>query len=490
MLALAEQERFTLDDLRAIEAYAVQGARDNFWLYRQFINRDMIIGWWQREVARQLQRFYNAWMEGKRPKLVLQSPPQHGKSKQIIDFISWVCGKRPDLQTIYASYSDRLSTRANLNLQRIIGSAGYRTCFPETMLAEPGAQRYGIRFLRNLDVLEFMQKGGSFRNTTVRGGVTGEGLHLGVIDDPIKGRAEASSPQIREKTWDWLTDDFMTRFADDAALLMILTRWHVDDPVGRLVQEFPSGVQVLAYPAICEKEDDPFREVGEPLFPELKSKEFLLERKQLLTNAGWQSIYQQNPIIEGGGFFPVEQFDYVERQPAKTKVRKSIRYWDKAGTEGDGMFSAGVLMEELHDNTFVVSNVVRGQWGALQREARIRQTAEMDNRDRRVEVWIEREPGSGGKESAENTVRNLRGFVVKIDLVTGPKETRAEPYAAQVQAGNVKLVRAEWNREYLSELEVFPNGKYKDQVDASGGAFNKLVGRLAPATAEPIIGLY
>ena len=485
----ATQSSYSAEDAELLQLYLEQQARENFWCYRQAINPNMLLGWWQRQIAAQLQVFYNKWMAGERPKLVLQSPPQHGKSKQVVDFISWVSGKHPDLQTIYASYSDRLVKRANLNLQRVIDGPTFRRLFPVCQLAEPGQARYGLRFLRNLEILEFVNQPGSFRATTVLGSVTGEGLHLGVVDDPIKGRAEASSEQIRNKTWGWFTDDFFTRFAESAALLMILTRWHVDDPVGRLKEEFGDQVVLLRYPALAEH-DELFRKRGEPLFPQLKSKAFLLERKKLLTHAGWESIYQQNPIIEGGGFFPIAQFKFVDIRPPANTVRKSIRYWDKAGTEDGGMYSAGVLMEETKEGRFVVSDVVRGQWGALERENRIRQTAIMDNRDRRVEIWVEREPGSGGKESAENTIRNLRGFKVQADLVTGSKEVRAEPYAAQVQAANVDLVKGEWNRDYLSEHETFPNGKYKDQVDAGGGAFMKLVGRPGPATAEAIIGLY
>ena len=94
-----------------------------------------------------------------------------------------------------------------------------------------------------------------------------------------------------------------------------------------------------------------------------------------------------------------------------------------------------------------------------------------------VEVWIEQEPGSGGKESAENTIRNLAGFNVHADRPTGDKAIRAEPYAAQAEAGNVTLKRAEWTPRYLAELCSFPTGTYADQVDASSGAFNKLTRR-------------
>jgi predicted phage terminase large subunit-like protein len=85
------------------------------------------------------------------------------------------------------------------------------------------------------------------------------------------------------------------------------------------------------------------------------------------------------------------------------------------------------------------------------------------------------EPGSGGKESAENTIRNLRGFKVFADKVTGSKEVRAEPFAAQVQGGNVSMVAGTWQADYLDEMISFPNGKHRDQVDASSGAFNRLI---------------
>lgn len=141
-------------------------------------------------------------------------------------------------------------------------------------------------------------------------------------------------------------------------------------------------------------------------------------------------------------------------------------------TPDGGAYTAGVKMAKTEDG-FIVLDVVRGQWSAHEREKRIRQTAEMDGVG--CHVWVEQEPGSGGKESAENTIRNLAGFVIKSERATGEKSVRAQPYAAQVQGGNVKIVKADWNKDFLNEHETFPNGKYKDQVDAAAGAFNKLV---------------
>ena len=163
-------------------------------------------------------------------------------------------------------------------------------------------------------------------------------------------------------------------------------------------------------------------------------------------------------------------FQYVDAKPYDAIAR--VRYWDKAGTEEGGKYTCGVLMARTMDNRFIVEHVIRGQWASREREQIIKQTARMDGPD--VNIYVEQEPGSGGKESAENTIRGLAGYAVYADKVTGDKETRAEPYAAQVQGRNVYILRDEWNKAYIDELDGFPEGRFSDQVDASSGAFNKL----------------
>lgn len=467
-------------DLDLLERVHLAHAREDFYAYRKFMMPSLIEGWYQQEVAEALQQFYWDWQDGLKPVLVLEAPPQHGKSRQIIDFITWASGHNPDLKTIYTSYSDDLGLVANTTIQRIMDTDKYKKVFPNTTLNVENVVTVSSKPKRNQSYLEFVGREGSFRNTTVRGQITGMGLHLGCVDDPIKGREEASSLTIRDKTWNWFTDDFFSRFAENAALLMIMTRWHVDDPVGRFRERYPHA-RMLKYPALGRVKggewiaDDTER--GQPLFPELKSRQFLMMRKRVLTTASWQSLYQQSPIVVGGDLFPVEKFQIVNAVPFD-KIRRSVRYWDKAGTQGGtGAHTAGVLVHELTTGRFLIEDVVRGHWSALNREERIRQCAEIDNADRLVETWVEQEPGSGGKESAESSVRNLRGFKAFADKVTGSKEIRAEPYAAQVQGGNIDLLKAPWNREFIGEHEMFPNGSKKDQVDAAGGAFTKLTVR-------------
>jgi predicted phage terminase large subunit-like protein len=437
-----------------------------FWTFRRHIRPRMKCGWWQREIANELQGFYRSLINGERPKLVLMAPPQHGKTEQVTDFLAWIAGKQPDLKTIFASYSDELGVKVNRDLQRITTSERYVAIFGHR-LGETGSGWH-----RNSNLLEYVGYRGSFRNTTVEGQITGQALDIGLVDDPIKGRAEANNKAVRDKTWGWFTDDFFTRFSDSAGLLMIMTRWHLDDPVGRFIERFPEA-KILRYPAIAEK-DEKHRRKGEALFPQHKSLPFLMERRAAMTQAGWESVYQQNPIPVGGGMFPIERLKIV---PAinRDEIKRSVRYWDKAGTADGGAFTVGVLMHWLHDGRFVIADARRGQWAALDREKIIKSTAEIDRQlFPHHFIWVEQEPGSSGRESAEATIRMLAGFKVRADRVTGNKVDRAQPYAAQVQAGNVLLLVGEWNRAFLDEHETFPAGKFKDQVDAAAGAFSKL----------------
>lgn len=462
------------DTMALLDELAQAEARESFWAYRQYMRPTMLKGWWQRQVAWELQRFYEDLIAGKRPYLLLEAPPQHGKSWQVTDFISWMAGKNPDSKCIYASYSDDLGKRANTQLQRLFDTQKFAQTFPETHISQANASAPGQT--RNSEFLEYLGREGSFRNTTILGQITGQGLDLGVVDDPLKGRKEASSKPNRDNIWNWFTDDFFTRFSDKAGMIMMLTRWHLDDPAGRFIEAFPE-TRVCAYPAIATK-DERFRCEGEALFPEHKSLEFLQQRKKGMTKGSWESLYQQNPIVVGGGLFPIEKFEILPVAPNKKDVRKSVRYWDKAGTEDGGAYTCGVLLHDMKDGTTVISDVRRGQWSALERETRMKQTAEIDRGVwGLVEVWVEQEPGSGGLESAERTIRNLRGFVVKKDKVTGSKEYRAEPYAAQVQGGNVYLVAGAWNDDFMDEHEEFPASKFKDQVDAAAGAFMKSTGK-------------
>ena len=446
--------------------YELAGMREDFWEYRKSMNPSMKHSWFQERIARELQIFYNSFVAGERPRLLISTPPQHGKSLSAIDFLSWVSGKKPDCKSIFSSYSERLGTRANLRLRRHFDSDKYKQAFPGTRIASKGERNA----IRTRELLEYIGHEGYFRNTTTGGPITGESLDLSVVDDPVKSREEANSPTMRDKLWAWFTDDLFTRFSEDSALLLIMTRWHIDDIAGRLI-DIGQGFKVVSFPAIAEVDDpEGYRKAGEALFPEHKSLGFLNERKAIMISTSWEALYQQNPVVQEGDMIKAEKIEIVTE--VRGTIKETVRYWDKAGTDGGGAFTAGVLMHRMTNGKYVIADLIRGQWSAGRREETLKQTATVDGEG--VRIWIEQEPGSGGKESAENTVINLAGHIIHVERVIGSKEVRAEPFAAQVENGNVQILQAAWTKGFIDEARLFPNGKYKDQIDAAGGAFNKL----------------
>ena len=197
------------------------------------------------------------------------------------------------------------------------------------------------------------------------------------------------------------------------------------------------------------------------------SRRSLDEAKRDMGEYAYSGQFEQSPIPKGGGMFKT---DKIEMVPAAPKNMVCARFWDKAGTGGGGCYTVGVKMGRAPvTGDIYIMDVVRGQWEASTREQIIKQTAEADSP--LTIIGLEQEPGSGGKESAQATVRNLAGFRVRTERPTGDKVTRADPFAVQVNGGNVKMVVGEWNRAYLNELQFFPYSTYKDQVDASSGAF-------------------
>lgn len=331
-------------------------------------------------------------------------------------------------------------------------------------------------------------QGGGLWATGVGGPATGKGFHFGIIDDPLKNSEEAASETIREKQKDWYRSTFSTREEPGGAIIIVLTRWHEDDLAGWLLSSETAdddGLEawhIINMPAIAEEPpifpdtctvepDD--RQLGEALCPERYPLDKLQKIQKRIGSYFWSALFQQRPVPPEGHMFKRSWFTIVDKSP---HYAPRVRYWDKAGTEGDGAYSCGVLMSyEAKTGYFYVEDVIRGQWSALERETIIKQTAMADDaRYGQVVIWQEQEGGSGGKESAEATVRNLAGHDIRTERVTGDKAVRANPFAAQAEAGNVKLVKGAWNAAYLDEITSFPKGRYKDQVDASSGAFNKL----------------
>jgi predicted phage terminase large subunit-like protein len=173
---------------------------------------------------------------------------------------------------------------------------------------------------------------------------------------------------------------------------------------------------------------------------------------------------------EGGNMFNRSWWKFVNTVPDDEKI--TVRFWDKAATEDGGAETAGVKMSRTIKDEYYIEHVVHGQWSTFEREKIIKDTAEMDGKN--IEIHLEQEPGSSGKDSALITIKQLAGFEVRAKTATGSKVDRAKPFSAQTEAGNCYIVKGDWNMEYIDQHHNFPNSKLKDMVDASSGAFNIL----------------
>lgn len=439
--------------------------------------REFVDGWHIECICDHLE----AVSAGEIEKVIFNVPPRHSKSLLVsVMWPMWDWLKHPERQWLCTSYAEKLSIRDSRKSRNIFRSRIYQELLmqyqPDLYLV--GDQNQKIRFENSAN--------GYRLATSVDGTNTGEGGDIIVIDDPNNVR-EGESETKRESVNNFLDEVIPTRRNDpeSGGEVIIQQRTHEDDATGHILSKHDDWIHVCL-PARYEGKcmihspldwEDPRVEIDEPLCPERYSDKSLSILEKRLGSYATAGQLQQRPAPRGGGM--IKTMDVITAMN-RTRIVKSVRYWDKAGTQGGGARTAGVLMHLMKDDTFVIEDVVTGQWEYAEREKKIEQTAHLDaarfGGDRaKFETWTEQEPGSSGKESADRTIRHsLRGFKGYKEPASGDKVTRAGPWSAGTEAGLVKLLQGEWNPLYISETQVFPFGKYKDQSDATSGAFNKL----------------
>ena len=432
-----------------------------------------ISGWHLEVISEHLQ----ACTTGEIKRLIINVPPRHMKSLATsVFFPCWQWINSPESRWLFSSYAQDLSTRDSLKCRRLIQSLWYQARW---------SNNYQITTDQNQKTRFENNHTGVRLSTSVDALACGEGGDFIVVDDPHNTK-QAESELKRNNVLLWWDEVMSTRLnnPNTGVKIIVMQRLHESDLTGHILEKDMDYTHLML-PAEYEKDrhcstflfEDPRKENGEPLWNELYNREALTNlKKELVSEYAIAGQLQQRPAPRGGGMFQIDKIKVVNAIN-KHHIVRSVRYWDKAGTEGAGCNTAGMLVHKMSDGSFIIADRVMGQWAAGKRETIIKQTADIDGTG--VSVWIEQEPGSGGKESAENTIRNLAGYRVKADKVTGAKEVRAEPFADQVEIGNVAIVKAEWNRDFLNHLESFPVGKTKDDVDACAGAVNKITAKKA-----------
>lgn len=397
-------------------------------------------------------------------------PPGTMKSLLMsVMFRAWVWSKNPSARFLSGSYSADLSVEHNVKLRDVVTSELFKKLFPTFSLRGDTKQR-----------IDTTAEGWSIA-TSVGGVGTGEHPDYVLVDDPLTEQQSRSDTE-RKTANTWISRTLSSRgVIRGVRVLIIMQRLHDDDPSGHMMRK--GGWHVVKFPmryeGIVRRESgeveypdprDQRTTVGQLLWPAAFPEERVKRLENDLGPFATAGQLQQRPVPEGGGLVKASQFRYVDVAPARMRV---IRGWDTAATEDDGDYTVGVKIgEDLSaPGTFYVLHVVREQ--VEDPDALVEATAKQDGK--KVEVRIEREPGSSGKAIGKMYSRSLKGFSFDMQQVSKDKPSRARAYFSQIRSGNVYLLRGDWNAKYVDELCSFPTGLKDDQVDGSSCAFNGLL---------------
>lgn len=461
-----------IEDIDLIERYWQEKSRVNFFAYRRYLRHgNFQYNWFVIELSKAIQDFYVDFRLGKRPILVITVPPQHGKSMAIEDAVTWISGKDPDIKMIYGSFSEFLGTRCNSNAQKTFISRKYQSIFPETQINDKNVVTIAAQYKRNSSLIEFVGKMGSFRNTTVLGPITGESLDIGFIDDPLKGRKEANSKVIRDGVWNWFVDDFNTRFADHAGYIVTMTRWHVDDLVGRLLKKYDGApnLKIINFPAIAEN-DEKYRKIGQALFPGLKSLSFLNNQKALRLESSWLSLYQGKPSIEGGNIIKEDWWKWWEDSLPKFKFAFAVA--DTAQKKNN--WNDWTVFQHWAygvDGNIYLLDLFRDRVMApdLRRKAELFYLA----CERRSVNCAFRGLAIEDKSSGIGLIQELEEKRLKVFSIprNNDKLTRAHDCGPEIKIGKIFLNSSIPGVDILlTEASEFPNGEFDDTFDCTMNA--------------------
>jgi phage terminase large subunit-like protein len=434
---------------------------------------------------------------------IVNEPPRCAKSLfDSVFFPAWVWTKWLGARFLCVTYADDLAQRDALKTRQLIESDWYQARWPLKIADDQRAKsRYNLQGW-DADSKGWKDSGGFRVSTTILGIATGEGADFRILDDPHNVK-KALSDVERQQANTFIDLTLPTRVVDPekSSTVICMQRLHQDDATGHVL-DGETKWDHLCLPMEYEKKEgnrcrtalgfvDPRTEDGELLHPERWTRRAVDKAKgelrMSLGEFGVNSQFQQRPTPPGGGMFQPANIILVPAWPPLHDLERIVRYWDKAGSEGTGAYTSGVLMAKRKSTQrTIILDVVRGQWGTDKREMIIQETAYQDIRrlngnSKAYHVRLEQEPGSGGKDSAIWTVREtLKGINAAARVKKDSKEVDWRPFAAQVNLGGIEMVHdgwepgskaRSWNKELKQEMEAAPFGKFKDQVDAGSGGF-------------------
>lgn len=418
--------------------------------------------------------------EGYQRHYIVEMPPQHGKSTTITQtFPSYYLMKHPNKKVMVASYSIGLAQRfGTSNLQKF---------------GKYGKELFGLQLSKTKctsNEWRIKDHDGGMFSTTILGAATGNSADLLIIDDPIKGDQDANSPTILNKIWREWQSSFYTRLSANASVIVIMTRWNVDDLAGRLLKEKALPWEEIKLPAIAEdKYDQLNRKEGEPLcpyYPMLKDKKWADKTRKVVGSKTWASLFQQRPVQSGGNVFKLSQIHYyvpdketavrlgVANDPNVVilpKIDKKWSSWDLTFSASDTSdYVAGQTWGKHASGFYMLDRVhERMDFGK-----QLRAIAGMHARHPKAPIYIENKANGS---AIIDTIRNKVSGVIPI-IPHGDKVTRANTVVPFFEAGNVYIPYPGWKpdiRTMIDEWTGFPNMLHDDEVDSMTQALSQEV---------------
>ena len=410
---------------------------------------------------------------GRVSRLLINVPP--GSMKSLLVSVFWQAwewgprGKR-SMRFLATAFNDGPVKRDTRKCRDLILSEWYQALWPEVALTRTGET-------------SFANDSTGTREGVAFGSLTSQRGDRLIVDDPHSVK-RAESDAERESTARNFREGALNRLNDQekSAIVVVMQRLHEADVSGVIIS-LGMGYVHLFLPMEFERERrcstelgfvDPRLADGDLLDPLRFPRDSVENLKRDMGSYAYAGQYQQRPTAREGGLFKRAWFaDKIISENAIPAGVRWVRHWDLAATKKlTAARTAGLKLGRAPDGRFIVGHVITTQDEGNAVRNLIKATAQTDGVS--VEISLPQDPGQAGKVQKADLISMLAGFVAHAEPETGDKVTRAEPFSAQCEAGNVSIVRGPWNDLYLDELCLFPGGAFKDQVDASSGAFGRL----------------
>lgn len=408
--------------------------------------------WHHKLLASKLERV----AQGDCRRLIIAMPPRHGKTELAsLRFAPWFLGLNPTKNIIQATYAAEFAEENGRKSRAIVASNIYE-------------QIFSVKLARDSKAVSRWQtdKGGSYYAVGVGGPLTGRGANVLLIDDPHKNRQEAESSVMRERVWDWFASTAYTRLEDNGAVIVIMTRWHEDDLVGRLLRG-DEVWEIVSMPAIAEA-DDEYRVIGEPLWEEKYNREALANIRNTIGSREWTSLYQQRPAAAEGEIFKREWWKYYPEFPYQFNY--ILQSWDtafKTGAEND--YSVCTTWGVIDSGYYLIDC-----WKKRVEFPELKRTVlQLADQYRPNSIVIEDK--ASGQSLIQELQRETR-LPIKPIKVDRDKVARAYAVTPTIESGNVYLPASKpWVRDFIDVLAAFPNGVFDDDVDSTTQALSELI---------------